>query len=286
MKILKQENKTNIIFIAEIGINHNGSLDIAFELIEHAKLCGCDIVKFQKRTPDICVPEHQKSIMKYDTPWGDITYLEYKHKIEFGESEYNEIDEFCRKKDIYWTASAWDIKSFEFLQKYKLSYHKIASPMLNNKELLENIAKDGKYSFISTGMSEMHEIEQAVSIFRKHDCPFELMHCVSCYPMKVEDANLKVIKTLKKKFNCNVGYSGHEDGLQISIAAVALGATSIERHITLSRAMWGSDQAASLGKSGLQRLVRDCRVVQKALGDGTKRIVECEKIKRNSLRLQ
>lgn len=281
---MNKRKKEGLIFIAEIGINHNGNLELALELIDHAANCGCDIVKFQKRTPDICVPEHQKNIMKYDTPWGDIPYLEYRHKIELGEKEYNAIDAFCKNRDIHWTASAWDLPAFEFLTKYDLLYHKICSPMLTNTELLARVAAEGRHTFISTGMSTMDDIEKAVNIFVDANCPFELMHCVSSYPIKTEDANLLVIHTLRDKFNCLVGYSGHEEGLQITIAAVALGATSVERHITLSRAMWGSDQAISVGKSGLQRLVRDCRIVETALGDGVKRLLECEKKKRETLR--
>jgi N-acetylneuraminate synthase len=282
--MLTKRGTDGLLFIAEIGINHNGNLELALKLIDHASNCGCDIVKFQKRTPDLCVPEHQKNKMRYGTPWGDVTYLEYKHKIEFGEKEYNTINNYCREKDIEWTASAWDIPSFEFLQRYDLKYHKIASPMLTNSNLLERIAFDGKHTFISTGMSTLGEIEHTVEIFKRYKCPFELMHCVSCYPMENTDANLLVIKTLGEKFKCLVGYSGHEEGLQISIAAVALGASSIERHITLSRSMWGTDQAASVGPPGLRQLVRDCRVVESALGDGVKRLLDCEKDKRKTLK--
>jgi N-acetylneuraminate synthase len=284
-KVPNKRHTDDLIFIAEVGINHNGRLDLALELIEHAAVCGCDMVKFQKRTPELCVPDHQKDIVKYDTPWGDITYLEYKHKIEFGKKEYDAIDAFCREGDMFWTASAWDLPSVEFLSNYDLAYHKVCSPCLTNPELLESIASQQKHTFISTGMSTMEEIEKAVSVFQQHQCSFELMHCVSSYPMKNEDANLSVMQTLRDKFHCLVGYSGHEVGLQITMAAVALGATSVERHITLSRSMWGSDQAASLGKSGLQRLVRDCRIIKRAIGDGVKRVLECEEKKRKSLRL-
>lgn len=279
-----QRHTDDLIFIAEIGINHNGQLHLALELIKHAADCGCDMVKFQKRTPEFCVPDHQKDIMKYNTPWGDITYLEYKHKIEFGEKEYDAIDAYCREANIFWTASAWDLPSVAFLSKYDLPYHKICSPCLIDLNLLESIASQRKHTFISTGMSDMEEIAMAVNVFRHHQCSFELMHCVSSYPMNNEDANLLVMQTLRERFNCLVGYSGHEVGLQITIGAVALGASSVERHITLSRSMWGSDQAASLGKSGLQRLVRDCRIVSKALGDGAKRVLPCEEMKRKSLR--
>lgn len=274
-----------MLFIGEIGINHNGDLQIAKELIKHAKDCGCDIVKFQKRTPDICVPEKQKSVMRYNTPWGDITYIDYKHKIEFGKEHYDEIHALCQEIGIDWTASAWDLPSQQFLQQYKLKYNKVASSMTTNLELLEEIASEGRYTFISTGMSTLDEIADAVSIFKKKNCPFELMHCVSVYPMDPEHANLKVMETLREKFDCPVGYSGHETGLQVSLAAVALGATSVERHITLDRSMWGTDQAASLGKEGLRRLVRDSRVIEKSLGDGVKRLLESEEKKRATLKV-
>jgi N-acetylneuraminate synthase len=272
-------------FIAEIGLNHNGDVDIAKKLIKHACDCRCDIVKFQKRTPDICVPEHQKNIMKYDTPWGDITYLDYRHKVEFGLKEYDIIDEYCRYLDIDWTASVWDLKSVDFINNnYDLKYNKIPSPMLTNIELLEQVASYGRYTFISTGMSNIEDIDKAVNVFRFYGCPFELMHTVSIYPMDNKDANLRVIQTLKDRYGCRVGWSGHEEGLQVSIAAVAMGANSIERHITLSRSMWGSDQAASLGTSGLRQLSRDCRVVKEAMGDGIKRMIPEEEKKRKSLR--
>jgi N-acetylneuraminate synthase len=271
-------------FIAEIGINHNGDLEVALDLIKHAENCGCDIVKFQKRTPELCVPEEQKSIMKYDTPWGDITYLDYKNRIEFGKSEYNIIDSYCKSLGIDWTASVWDLDSADFMSMYDLKYNKIPSAMLTNLELLEHVAEQKRYTFISTGMSTIEDIERAVTLFRQLDCPFELMHTVAAYPMKNEHANLLVIPALSNQFQCNVGWSGHEEGLQVSIAAVALGATSVERHITLSRSMWGSDQAASLGVSGLRKLVRDCKVVREALGDGVKKMIPEEEKKRRSLR--
>jgi N-acetylneuraminate synthase len=273
-----------MIFIGEIGINHNGDLNLAKELIAHAKACGCDVVKFQKRNPDICVPEKQKEIMKYGTPWGDITYIDYKYKVEFEEDEYDQIDKLCKELEIEWTASAWDIPSQEFLRGYSLKYNKVASPMLTDRALLEEIASEGRHTFISTGMSTLEDIDQAVEIFKSRNCSFELMHCVSTYPLKVQDANLKLIQTLKERYQCSVGYSGHESGLQVSIAAVALGATSIERHITLDRSMWGSDQAASLGKEGLRKLVRDCRIIEGSLGDGVKRMLPQEEKKRLSLR--
>jgi N-acetylneuraminate synthase len=271
-------------FIAEIGLNHNGDINIAKKLIKHAYDCGCDIVKFQKRTPDICVPEHQKNIMKYNTPWGDITYIDYKHKVEFDYKEYNYIDEYCKCLGIDWTASVWDLPSVYFINKFDIKYNKIPSAMLTNINLLKAVASHGRYTFISTGMSTMDEITKAVQIFQTYGCPFELMHTVSVYPMRNDHANLKVIQTLKDKFGCRVGWSGHEEGLQISLAAVAIGATSVERHITLSRSMWGSDQAASLGVSGLRQLVRDCKIVREAMGDGVKCMLPEEDKKRKSLR--
>lgn len=271
-------------FIAEIGINHNGSLEITKALIDMAKEAGVDIVKFQKRTPDICVPERMKGVMKYDTPWGNITYLEYRHKVEFWEKEYDEIDRYCRKVGIEWMASAWDIEAQKFLQRYNLKYAKIASALLSNTELLEMVADGGKHTFISTGMSTIEEIDKAVQIFRKRNCRFELMHCNSSYPMSPEEANLGCIPMLQERYQCDVGYSGHEKGLQISIAAAAFGITSLERHITLDRAMWGTDQAASLEKHGLETLVRDVKIIQKALGDGKKRIYPGELEKRRQLR--
>ena len=278
------DRSKDLIIIGEIGINHNGSLEIAMELIKHAHECGCDVVKFQKRSPDICVPEHQKKKMKYDTPWGDLTYIEYKYKIEFGKAEYDKIDAYCKELGIEWTASVWDVPSAHFLTEYDIKYNKIPSAMLTNKELLKVVADQGRHTFISTGMSTMEDIDKAVAIFDEAECSYELMHSVATYPMKNEHANLNVIKTLKAKYNCPVGWSGHEEGLQVSIAAVAVGADSIERHITLSRSMWGSDHAASLGKGGLMHLVRDCRIVRTALGDGVKRMVPEEEEKRKSLR--
>lgn len=272
-----------VFIIAEIGINHNGDIDIAKKLIDVAAIAGCDAVKFQKRVPEICVPEDQKGIMR-DTPWGVMTYLEYKKRLEFGEKEYDEIDAYCKSKSIEWFASPWDAESHQFLKKYNLKYCKIPSSQLTNIDLLQSVAKDKKYTFISTGMSTLEEITVAVDIFRKYDCPFELMHCNSSYPMKNEEANLKCISTLREKFKCNVGYSGHETGLQISIAAVVFGITSLERHITLDRAAYGSDQAASLEPQGLIRLVRDVRIVEKAIGDGIKRVYESEKSTLKKLR--
>jgi N-acetylneuraminate synthase len=269
--------------IAEIGINHNGDLEIAKNLIDIAYRSGCDAVKFQKRSPDLCVPEYQKGMMK-DTPWGDMTYLEYKYRIEFGKKEYDEIDKYCKKKGIEWFASAWDIESQLFLRQYNLKYNKIASPMLTHKKLLETVAKEGKYTFISTGMSTLGQVEKAVKIFRDFECPFELMHCNSSYPTEDFNSNLKCIKILGEQFDCNVGYSGHEKGIQITLAAVALGVTSVERHITLDRFLYGSDQFASVNPMDLIKMCKIIRIIENAMGDGIKTLREEEKNKLSSLR--
>jgi len=262
----------NIPFIiAEIGINHNGDIEIAKQLIDMAKNCGCDAVKFQKRTPDVCVPPERRNLM-YETPWGLITYLEYRHKVEFGKKEYDIIDDYCRQQKIDWFASSWDIESQMFLRQYNLKYNKVASPMLTNIPLLEVIAEEGKHTFISTGMSTYDNIDKAVDIFRKHKCPFTLMHCQSAYPAPDEDLNLSCIKTLRERYNCDVGYSGHEVSPMPSIVAAALGAVAVERHITLDRAMWGSDQAASLEDRGLRILVDNAKSIPKLLGDGIKKV--------------
>jgi len=272
-----------VFIISEIGINHNGDIGIAKELINMAASAGCNAVKFQKRDPEICVPPEQRDVVRA-TPWGVMTYLQYRYKVEFGEKEYDEINNHCKEKGIEWYASAWDVESQFFLRKYDLRHNKIASSMLTNIELLEMVADEKKHTFISTGMSSMPQIKRAVELFRKHDCPFELMHCTSSYPMDIHEANLRCIITLRDKFNCDVGYSGHERGLQISLAAVALGASSLERHITLDRTAYGSDQAASLEPHGLLRLVRDIRIIEQALGDGKKRVYDSEKAILNKLR--
>ncbi len=265
------DNQSIPFIIAEIGINHNGDINIAKQLIDMAKKCGCDAVKFQKRTPDVCVPQHQKGRM-VATPWGYITYLEYRYKVEFGKEQYAIIDDYCRQQKIDWFASSWDIESQLFLRQYNLKYNKVASPMLTNIPLLEVIAEEGKHTFISTGMSTYDDIDKAVDIFRRHKCPFTLMHCQSAYPARDEDLNLLCIKTLRERYNCDVGYSGHEVSPMPSIVAAALGAVAIERHITLDRAMYGSDQAASLEARGLQILVTNAKSTPTYLGDGIKTV--------------
>ncbi len=264
----------SIFFIAEIGINHNGDMKICKQLIDLAVEAGCDSVKFQKRDIDSVYSKNFLDGYR-DSPWGK-TQRDQKMGLEFNEQDYKEIDNYCKSKKIEWFASAWDLKSQLFLRKFNCKYNKIASAMLINIELLEMVAEEKKHTFISTGLSTMEDIETAVKIFKKKNCPFELMHCVSTYPMKYTDANLKTILTLKKKFDCNVGYSGHETGLVVSYAAASLGISSIERHITLDRTMYGSDQAASLGPAGLKRLVPEVRRIQVALGDGVKRVLEEE----------
>lgn len=269
-----REKINNPFIIAEIGINHNGDIEIAKNLINMAKECGCDAVKFQKRTIDIVYTKDLLDSYR-ESPWGT-TQRAQKEGLEFGKKEYDIIDKYCKEKEIIWFASAWDEKSQEFLRQYNLEYNKIASAMLTYIKLLEMIAEEGKYTFISTGMSDWTIIDRAVDIFRKHKCPFTLMHCVSTYPSEDEECNISAIKTIRERYNCEIGYSGHERGLLPSVLAVAFGATALERHITLDRAMYGSDQAASLEKRGLELLVRDARRVAKVLGDGQKRIMEKE----------
>tara|TARA_B110000196_G_C21104488_1_gene644417 strand:- start:256 stop:1086 length:831 start_codon:yes stop_codon:yes gene_type:complete len=260
-----------VLFTAEIGINHNGDIEIAKKLIEIAADAGCDAVKFQKRTVE---KVYSKDIL--DTPreslWGTTT-REQKLGLEFEKNEYDIIDDFCKKKNILWYASAWDENSQKFLQNYNLKYNKIASAMLTHHKLLEIVANEKKHTFISTGMSTIDQISSAVEIFKQNNCPFSLQHSNSSYPMKEEEANLKCIKTLQDEFNCDVGYSGHEvAGYLICVAAVVIGAASIERHITLDRSMYGSDQSASLEPVGLKRVVSDIRRIESIMGDGVKRI--------------
>lgn len=275
-------SQEHVFVIAEIGINHNGSLDIAKKLIEWAALSGCDAVKFQKRTVDkVYTKEYLDSYR--ESPWGK-TQRDQKEGLEFGKAEYDEIDRYCREKGIEWFASAWDIDSQKFLAQYDLKYNKIASAMLTRDDILLEVASEGRYTFISTGMSTYDEIDHAVEVFRKARCPFELMHCNSTYPMPKEDANLRLIPALKERYGCRVGYSGHETGRIVSTSAVALGATSIERHITLDNTMYGSDQAASLNVEDMTRLVKDIRLIEQILGDGEKVLSDQELKTRIKLR--
>tara|TARA_B100000959_G_scaffold99985_1_gene105759 strand:- start:196 stop:1053 length:858 start_codon:yes stop_codon:yes gene_type:complete len=262
--------------IAEIGINHNGSVGLAKKLIDLAKKYNFDSVKFQKRDPDICTPEHQKDKTR-TTPWGNMTYLEYKKKIEFGKREYEEIDKYCKKIKIDWFASVWDVNSLKFMKKFNTKYNKVASAMLTNRVLLELIAKEKKLTFISTGMSHIRNINDAVTIFKKNKCDFVLMHCVSNYPCREKDLNLNLIVTLKNKFKCKIGYSGHESSVSPSYAAWFLGADYIERHITLDRTSYGTDQAASLSEEGIRTLTASLSKFPEMMGDGRKKISKEEK---------
>ena len=269
--------------IAEIGINHNGDLDIAKRLIDIASLSGCDAVKFQKRNPDVCVPEHQKNIMR-ETPWGAMTYLEYKYKVEFGKEEYDEIDRYCKEKGIAWSASPWDLDSLEFLNQYDLPFIKIPSAMLTNIPLIIACAQSGKKVILSTGMSTEEEIDLAVEAIRTFTEDFALLHCNSTYPAPLNELNLSTITTLKNKYNCEVGYSGHEFRIGTTVSSVYLGATIIERHITLDRTMWGTDHLSSVEPQGLIKLVKGIRELEEAFGNGVIQVTESEKPIRTKLR--
>ena len=273
----------SVYCIAEIGINHNGDLDIVKKLIDVAANAGADAVKFQKRDIDSVYTQEFLEGPR-ESQWGT-TQREQKMGLEFGEEEYAIIDAYCKDKNIDWFASAWDMKSIEFLDKFDLKYHKIASAMIVDHEFLNAIAKRGLHTFISTGMTDEKMIDDAVKIFRNHGCSFELMHCISTYPMLNEDANLNCIHTLKEKYNCNVGYSGHESGgLAISYAAAGIGISSLERHITLDRSMYGSDQSASIEPSGFQMLISGIREIEKSKGDGKIEFLEKEKPIADNLR--
>jgi N-acetylneuraminate synthase len=271
-----------IFIIAEIGINHNGSLEIAKKLIDIAKRSGCDAVKFQKRDIETVYSKEELDKLR-ESPWGN-TQREQKLGLEFSEKEYDAIDQYCKKENIEWFASAWDIKSLEFLKKYNLKNNKIASAMITHKEFLEYSAKQKIHTFISTGMSNLKIIEDAVKIFLDNDCPFSLMHSVSLYPCPNEILNLNNIVSLKKKFQCEVGYSGHEASVSPSIVAAALGANCIERHITLDRSMYGSDQSASLEEPGLRSLVNSVRKIKECIGESDKKIQLGEEVVAKKLR--
>ena len=271
-----------IYVIAEIGINHNGDMQLVKNLIDEAHSAGADAVKFQKRTPEICVPEEQKSIER-DTPWGRITYLEYKQKIELSKENYNYINEYCKRKEIDWFASCWDLESLKFIRNFAPVAYKIASASLTDQKLLKEHAVLEQPIILSTGMSTMEEIKKAEEILSNTN--LLIAHSTSAYPCKSEELNLNVIPTLMKEFNHPIGYSGHELGIQTTLAACVLGACFIERHFTLDRSMWGTDQAASLEPPGLKKLIRDIRVLEKSLGDGVKKVYDSEKLIRNKLRL-
>ena len=259
--------------VAEIGINHNGSLEIAKSLIDVAVKNGVDAVKFQKRTPELCVPPDQQKHMR-ETPWGYITYLEYRYKVEFGLNEYREIDRYCKQKNIPWFASVWDEPSVDFLQQFNPICYKIPSASLTDNSLLLHARKTGMPVILSTGMSTMEQIKQAVEVIGEEN--LLITHATSTYPCDPEELNLKMIRTLAETFSCPIGYSGHEVGLIPTVVAVSMGACMVERHITLDRAMWGSDQAASVEPGGIERLVKYVRVTEQSLGDGVKRVYESE----------
>ncbi|MDP2776192.1 MAG: N-acetylneuraminate synthase family protein [Anaerolineales bacterium] len=268
--------------IAEVGINHNGDLDNAKKIIAAAAHAGADAVKFQKRTPEVSTPPEQQKQMR-ETPWGYITYLDYRHKVEFNEEQYREIDRYCKEKKIDWMVSVWDEPSVDFMEKFDIPAYKVPSASLTDHNLLKYVRKTGKPIIISTGMSTMEQIHKGVNAVGEDN--LVIMHCTSTYPCEPEELNLKMIETLRKEFPNNpIGYSGHEVGLVPSAVAIALGATSLERHITLDRAMWGSDQAASVEPGGFERLVKYIRVTESALGDGMKKVYESEKGSMKKLR--
>jgi N-acetylneuraminate synthase len=260
--------------IAEIGINHNGDIEIAKKLIDAAAHAGCDAVKFQKRTPELCVPDKQKNVMR-ETPWGYISYMDYREKVEFGEKEYREIDDYCKRKGLLWLVSCWDIQSVDFIDQFKIPCYKIQSAAVTDLGLLKHIHNKGKPIILSTGMSTMEQIKSAVQLFDMES--LIVCHSTSTYPCPPEELNLRMLVTLMNEFPCPIGYSGHEVGLVPTTAAVALGANLVERHITLDRSMWGSDQSASVEPGGLERLVKYIRLVERSLGDGVKKVYDSEK---------
>lgn len=268
--------------IAEIGINHNGDLEIAKQMIDAAAHAGADAVKFQKRTPEICTPPDQQKQMR-ETPWGYITYLDYRYKVEFGEEQYREIDRYCREKGIAWMVSVWDEPSVDFMEKFDTPAYKVPSASLTDHNLLKYVRRTGRPVIISSGMSTMEQIQRGVEVVGADD--LVIMHCTSTYPCEPEELNLRMIETLRREFPYNpIGYSGHEVGLVPSTIAVALGACMVERHLTLDRAMWGSDQAASVEPGGFERLVKYIRVTEASLGDGVKKVYDSEQGSMKKLR--
>ena len=271
-----------LYLIAEIGINHNGDVETTKRLIDMAKLSGCDAVKFQKRTPEKCVPESMRNRMR-ETPWGYISYMDYRYKVEFGVDEYKSIDAYCKERNIAWFASCWDKESVGFMEQFNPPCFKVPSALITSRGLLETIYETGRPVMLSTGMSTMDQIQRAVNLFELKR--LLLAHSTSTYPCPKNELNLRMLKTLKKSFNCPIGYSGHEVGLATTVAAVVLGACFVERHITLSRSMWGSDHAASVEPTGLMKLVKDIRGVEMAMGDGSKCVYESEMPALQRLRL-
>lgn len=270
-----------VYVVGEIGINHNGDLDLVRKLVDAARLAGCDAVKFQKRTPELCVPEAQRDIPR-ETPWGMMSYLDYRRRIEFGEEQYRQIDEYCRAQGMTWFASVWDTESIDFMERFEPAAYKVPSALLTDLEVIGRLRDTGRPVILSSGMSTMEQIHRGVEAAGQDN--LILLHATSTYPCSPDELNLRMIETLRREFDCPIGYSGHEVGLQTTYAAVILGARMVERHITLDRAMWGTDQAASVEPGGLMRLVRDIRVIERALGDGVKRVYPSEESSRAKLR--
>ncbi len=281
--VVDLEKRKTPYLIGEIGINHNGDLQIAKKLIDAVFSCNWHCVKFQKRNPDVCVPEKQKNTMR-DTPWGKITYLEYKYKVEFGKKEYDYIDKYCNEKPVDWTASVWDMDSLNFILQYEVPFIKIPSAMSTNKELLTEAAKSKKTLIVSTGMSTLEEIDEAMKIIEKYGVSPVIMHTNSSYPAPVEELNLRLIPFLKKRYGCVVGYSGHEYGLEPTVIAVALGAVVVERHITLSHEMWGTDHKSSLIVLSMDMLARRIKDIDIMLGSEEKTVTKSEVPIRERLR--
>ena len=280
---LKNNYREDPYLIAEIGINHNGDINIAKKLIDASNACDWDCVKFQKRDPDVCVPEEQKSVVR-DTPWGKMTYIDYKYKMEFGLDEYLGIDKYCREKPIDWATSIWDINSLEFMKQFDVPFIKIPSAQITNKTLIESITQINHFYILSTGMMNWKMLDDVVNVLEKHNIKYALLHCNSTYPAPHDELNLSVIPEMKKRYGCIVGYSGHEFDLEPSILAVAMGAQIIERHVTLDHKMWGTDQKSSLEVHAMDLLNKRMRGVRKIIGVPEKVITESEKIVMNKLR--
>lgn len=282
-KVFSNFPSNYIKFIAEIGINHNGSVDLAKSMISAAKIAGCDFVKFQKRNPEVSTPRHMRDKLR-ETPWGEMTYLEYKKKIEFSSEDYRLIDRYCRELGIEWTVSIWDQDSLEFALDFELPFLKVPSALITNIEFLERVAEAGKPTVVSTGMCNWEHIDACVATFKNRNTPLALMHTVSTYPCPPENLNLSLIPLLKKRYGIEIGYSGHETSISPTIVAAALGAEIIERHITLDRSMWGTDQSASVEVSGLNYLIGSLRKLPKIIGDGEKKFEDSERLVASKLR--
>ena len=280
---LMNDDRNNPYLIAEIGINHNGDVNIAKKLIDAANACGWDCVKFQKRDPDVCVPEKQKYVRK-DTPWGEMSYIEYKYRMEFGLDEYVNIDKYCKQKPIDWTVSVWDINSLEFMTQFEVPFVKIPSAQTTNKQLIKSIAKTDQFYILSTGMMNWDMVDEVVNVLEKNKTKYALLHCNSTYPAPHDELNLSVIPEMKKRYGCIVGYSGHEYDLEPTVLATTLGAEIIERHITLDHTMWGTDQNSSIEVHGMDLLKKRLKNIKEIIGKPKKIITESEKIVMKKLR--